>query len=375
DGEYGIIAGVEGNGRPNSENEISLGIYTGTNHPLTEVECLDDNQGLTNDLEVSILNLLAGETYAIRIGVPANVQLDEIGVVVRRLPATWTGTVSSNWFEAANWRAGLVPDPTSEVIIEAAPNPAVIPSGEVNVAKLEIENDGDFTLTEGATLTLTGNQEGLEVTSGQATIDGTLNVIDNEFYNVRVRATLRVGATGVMNIAERDITVNDSLICAGTITLNCGAQMEVGGGGTIVVEETGSVSINEATLNGLTVFGGNNLIEGTVNITNAGRVGLSLPLGGIVVTETGSLSVSGSENFGVEFQFNSTAVIENRGTVAFFDNRLGAFNRNGRCRNLDGSIFRVEGLIRSDIEFASGSRLEPGSSPGCVTFENATDLG
>ncbi|MEM9930134.1 MAG: hypothetical protein AAF840_09970, partial [Bacteroidota bacterium] len=284
DGEYGVIAGVEGNGRQHSENEISLGIYTGTNHPLTEVECLDDNQGLTNDLEASILNLLAGETYAIRIGVPANVQLDEIGVVVRRLPATWTGTANSNWFEAANWRAGLVPGPTSEVVIEAAPNSAVIPSGEVNVAKLEIENDGDFTLAEGATLTLTGNQEGLEVTSGQATIDGTLNVIDNEFYNVRVRATLRVSATGVMNIAERGITVNDSLICAGTISLNGGAQMEVGGGGTIVVEETGSVSINEATLNGLTVFGGNNLIEGTVNITNAGRVGVSLPLGGIVVT-------------------------------------------------------------------------------------------
>ncbi|MEM1359633.1 MAG: hypothetical protein AAGF89_15630, partial [Bacteroidota bacterium] len=167
DGEYGLIAGVEGNARPDSENEVSLGIYTGTNHPLVEVECKDDNQGLGNDFEFSILNLSAGETYAIRIGVPANVQLDEIGVVVRRLPATWTGTVSNNWFEAANWRAGLVPGPTSEVVIEAAPNPAVIPSGEVNVAKLEIVNGGDFTLAEGATLTLSGNQEGLEVTNGQ----------------------------------------------------------------------------------------------------------------------------------------------------------------------------------------------------------------
>ncbi|MEM9835243.1 MAG: T9SS type A sorting domain-containing protein [Bacteroidota bacterium] len=375
DGEYSIIAGLQGIARDGSNNDITMGIFTGSNHPLTDIACVDGNQGQESPFEFGLFNFVAGETYAIRVGVQPKSKVDEIGLVVRRLPARWIGTISNNWYEAANWSAGVVPDPTSEVVIEAAPNPAIIPSGEVNVAKLEIDNGGDFTLAEGATLTLAGNQEGLEVTSGQASIDGTLNVTDNEFINVRVNAILRVGATGVMNITERGITVNDSLICAGTITLNGGAQMEVGGSGTIVVEETGSVSINEATSNGLTVFGGNNLIEGTVNITNAGRVGVSLPLGGIVVTETGSLSVSGSDNFGVAFQFNSTAVIENRGTVAFFDNRLGAFNRNGKCHNRNGSIFRVEGLIRSDIEFDTGSRLEPGSSPGCVTFENFTDLG
>jgi len=106
------------------------------------------------------------------------------------LPAQWTGTVSSDWYNAVNW-TGAVPTSGDTTSIDSS-NPLtwpIIDGGNANTGQLRIgytaEYQGELTVTGGASLNVNG-----ELRIGRKSNDGTGQ------------------AVGILNISGETTTIN-----------------------------------------------------------------------------------------------------------------------------------------------------------------------
>ncbi|MFW5830809.1 MAG: hypothetical protein ACOCVA_01070, partial [Prolixibacteraceae bacterium] len=73
---------------------------------------------------------------------------------------TWTGDVSNSWHEAGNWDSGTVPVANSTVTIPSVspkPFPVITQSTTIKTINLSDWSDGELTVTNNATLTVTGS--------------------------------------------------------------------------------------------------------------------------------------------------------------------------------------------------------------------------
>ena len=68
---------------------------------------------------------------------------------------SWTGAVSSDWENAANWSCGIVPGITSDVTIKAGAN--VVVNSNVSIATLKLTPSATFTVNSGNVFTLLGH--------------------------------------------------------------------------------------------------------------------------------------------------------------------------------------------------------------------------
>ncbi|MEM9261644.1 MAG: hypothetical protein AAGA62_18530, partial [Bacteroidota bacterium] len=290
--------------------------------------------------------------------------------------AVWSGTVSSDWYTAANWFSNQVPQTEDKVIILPAPNPAVLGSGEVTVEELEVDGGG-FTLVEGATLNLSGGFNGYECKEdGETLIGGTLIVSEqNQAYSFNVNGRIEVTETGQVEILGVGGQSRDSLILDGNILISTSRlQGLVVFDGAMVVGNSGTAQINKSNSQGLVVRGGAVVIDGMMMIDSTDTTGFFLQSSGaFTIGATGSLSITDSSLDGINI-LGSNPVI-NEGLFSISGSVGEAVDGGGTVSNQATATFRVEGTIDADIQFAAGSRFEPGTSPGCVTFEDPADLG
>ncbi len=243
-----------------------------------------------------------------------------------RAQTAWTGTASSDWFDAGNWTPAAVPNAGTVVLDTTTPSPTVI-AGAPATAGTVIVGDtasGQLTLGEGGTLTA-----GSVIIANQAGSTGTLTIGGTAPVGQLNTATVTFGAgTGTINInhtafvpytlaaqisGNGAVTVQagftfsppvtiftaDNTYTGGT-TIN-GAVLHLGNGGTtgsivgdVVLASTlpfatGTLSINRSdtlTLNGnisgiglitqvgtgTTVLTGNNTYQGNTNVFNGALV-------------------------------------------------------------------------------------------------------
>src|SRR5690606_20869672 len=89
--------------------------------------------------------------------------------------ATWTGAVSSDWYDSANW-AGVTPDAGDNVNIDTfTPNPAVISGGNAFTNWLLVGQlaQGNLAIINGATLTSLQSRIGSNTgVQGAVTVSG-----------------------------------------------------------------------------------------------------------------------------------------------------------------------------------------------------------
>jgi len=83
-GDYAITVAVIGSDKEADIDQTSLGVYTGSTHPLTEVGCFD-NEAVYGYGERELVNLTGGTTYYIRAGVD---DPDHVGDVTTAINAT-----------------------------------------------------------------------------------------------------------------------------------------------------------------------------------------------------------------------------------------------------------------------------------------------
>ena len=136
-----------------------LAVYTGSCGGLTALACDDNNSG-TGFSYLRLSGRLAGEVLYVRVWTNYN-STGRFGLCATTddaAPATtWTGAVSSSWFEAGNWTAG-VPTATTNALVLNTGSVANWPvvSGSATAHTLSIDKYTDFNFVAG-TLAVGGN--------------------------------------------------------------------------------------------------------------------------------------------------------------------------------------------------------------------------
>ena len=196
-------------------------------------------------------------------------------VMPSRAAELWTGTNSTDWFDAGNWSAGVPSNATSTRIDTVAPNATVIGAagaqstglrvGVFGTGALTIQNGG----TVNNTLGIIADQLG---STGTATVDGVGSAWTNssDFY-------VGAGGNGMLTVSN-----------GGSVSMVHGFIGNFAGStGAVTVDGAGSSWNNSGDLQ-VSIFG-----NGTLNISNGGTV--SNGLGYIAqYGATGAVTVDGA---------------------------------------------------------------------------------
>ena len=100
------------------------------------------NNGASYQSTGTFTNLSAG-TYKIRIKDAVNYVWDTT-VVIGIDQAVWTGALSTEWHNPANWSTNKVPSSTTHVIIPATQNECVVSETDITVASLQVRQGAVF---------------------------------------------------------------------------------------------------------------------------------------------------------------------------------------------------------------------------------------
>ena len=224
------------------------------------------------------------------------------------LPAQWTGAVSSDWHNAANW-GGALPAGTTTIESASPLTWPVLDGGTAGTGQLRIgytaAYQGELTVTGGATLNVSGELRiGRKSNDGSGQAVGILNVSDQATtINVTNRIELGRHGFGTINMSGGYLHCDTELRMAyrfdGTGTVNLtGGTIELGGNPGITVyandgvPDTALINIAGGTLTlagnqvsevetlmgeGIIIgYGG----EGTVTVTFDGLTTTVVALGG-----------------------------------------------------------------------------------------------
>ncbi|MBI5873571.1 MAG: filamentous hemagglutinin N-terminal domain-containing protein [Candidatus Omnitrophica bacterium] len=151
-----------------------------------------DNVTVTNNDASLGLALVAKGTGSTLNGTTTNWILSANGTVY-----TWTGTVSGDWNNAANWDLGLVPSSTDTVVIPSGTPFEPVLGGSETLTELTVQEGGSVS-TGGQPLTVTGD----------VALNGTLNAGSS---TITISGDLTGSSTGILEGEDVILAVNGSV--------------------------------------------------------------------------------------------------------------------------------------------------------------------
>jgi sugar lactone lactonase YvrE len=153
---------------------------------------------------------------------------NRIRKVKLELATIWTGSISNDWNDPANWSNNVVPNGAADVIISAGTNSnPVINSGAFSVNSIEIKSNATLGLM-GGTLTI------MNKISGPGTISGSTS-------GNLVMAGTAGGSAGILNFTPDSNTLNNFII---NLT---GPSASVSVGTPLII--VGDLKVNSGSLN------------------------------------------------------------------------------------------------------------------------------
>jgi len=195
---------------------------------------------------------------------------------------TWTGNVSTDWFDPHNWCSGTIPGPATNVTIPSGGNQPTIGTSFIATCN-------DITIAAGATLTISAS--GTLTVSGNWANSGSL--VTNNLSTVTYNGTNQsVGAGTYYNLV---------LSNSGTKTLNG------------VTTTNGDLTVN----NGVTLNMSTFLLTLNGNLVNTGTV--TGTTGGVTITGTAT-----TQNIGAFTTTGTVTMSKTAGTATFTGNVNGA---------------------------------------------------
>ena len=282
--------------------------------------------------------------------------------------ATWTGAVSNDWNNGANWSPAVVPGPGDAILIPAAPSggraPEILDGETVNVY-------GNITNDDVITLASTGDQTNF-IVNGQVTLSGTgtFTLTDssaNRIYSNASNSTLdnqetvkgagQIFSNGNLTLVNDttgvvDATGNNALDINNITVENLGLlESTAGTGGLELVSETvDNTDAGTVDSGKISAAGGNVLIESNVHIIGGT---LSSATGGqIEVASTGS-TLDGGQSAAVGIAAGSVVTIENGANLTL----------EGTIQNDGGIQLNAAGATDTDLLVS-----------GAVTLKGAGDV-
>lgn len=270
---------------------------------------------------------------------------------------TWTGTISTDWFDAGNWSCNEVPTSSTTVVI---PNVSGTSGNFPEVAGISgfTAYTGDLTINTGASVTVLGvNNVNLEV-YGDLTNNGVASVGNGR---VIFKGTAVQTITGTVTFTHLDIN-NASGVILGTGTKTVYGALSLVNGNlttnnrlTIGSNATRTGLVDEFTTGYTGTMSGNLTVERYANNTSSGFFYIGAPVGGASVTNwTGiSLATQNGATNGSQVIPTPTCSITELAVGSpygrLFDYRE---NQVNTC-NLEGWHVRTSGAIGNAQGFAS----------------------
>jgi trimeric autotransporter adhesin len=200
---------------------------------------------------------------------------------------TWNGSVSTDWYNAANWTpsAGATagaPTATDNVFITIASPDPIIASGNAVAKSINMDVVGSsLTINSGATLTVSTNGgDAVSVIRGTLTNNGTLSATNTAGFTSGQEAmslttggtvtnsgilTLNGGENVALNIAGSTFT-NQS---GGNVTSNGRDVMRMSGAGVSFTNASGATFTGTGTNTGIFAQPGSITNAGTIHITGS----------------------------------------------------------------------------------------------------------
>ena len=227
-----------------------------------------------------------------------------------RAQTNWTGTISSDWFTAGNWNAGIPTSATSANVDTATPNATVVGAAGATVQNLAVGlvGTGILTIQNGGTVSnVFGAVGNLAGSNGMVIVTGEGSSWTNS-------GTIVVGGVGkgILTI-QNGATVSSA--GGGSVGLNAGSQGTVivtGAGSTWNNSPGGGLNIGSSGFGTLTIASGGTVNNNTAFTANIGSAAGSQ--GTVIVTGTGS-AWSNSSGLNVGSSGTGTLTIADNGTV------------------------------------------------------------
>lgn len=319
---------------------------------------------------------------------------------------TWSGSISTDWDNNANWVGGVKPTTSSDVIINSGGNQPVILSGTTAVARsIQINSGASLSIQATASLSLNGSSgfSGAFSNAGTFTNNGTLNIgnVSNVAYYGIKNASAGIitnSATGIMNFNriqyspiynQGQFNNNSSINIGASTTTQMSSGVENNGpssvfnnnsGSSLIIEKCqtgiskgttstftniGTVSIAAKTTCAYGIYGNgilNNNAGGIINIDHASDYALYNLAGG-TVTNAGTLNIKTGFyciNNSSTFTNSSTGIINVDGATnsgIFHDG--GIFTNSGKITAGQNTTFPVGGLwVYNNVTFNNNAGAE-----------------
>ena len=191
--------------------------------------------------------------------------------------ASWTGTTSSDWFDALNW-TGAFPSPTVDVIVnDGTHSPIITGGGSAGAGNLRVGDAATGALTiENGTLEAYNTAIGKDGGTGTITVDGA-SAVFRSLTPISVGGENGTGTLTIRNggsVSSLQGVIGDGVGSTGTVTVDgpnsswvtTGAGMVIGNYGEGHFTVSGGASVrNERAMLGLAPTG-----RGTLVVTGAG---------------------------------------------------------------------------------------------------------
>jgi len=269
-------------------------------------------------------HLVDSQSYGISAATSAPISLNT-GTVVGS-STTWTGSVSTDWYTAGNWSAGL-PTNSLNCTIPNVANDPIIGSGTAACKNVDITN-GILVLSGGATLEVYGSF----ASTGTFTQTGSLVIRDTGAINQTINiSSLNNLTLNKSNIGNVDLLATTTTIAALTVGGSAGSMMRVANGKTLVLT-------NGATISGsrLQVLAG-----GTVKVAS----GATITLSGGTFDLTGTAQAANNPPVFPYQTLTNKAAIQNNGAGTWsFNSTSGSIRLNGfLIKDLDTNGFVIGG--------------------------------
>lgn len=201
-------------------NPGSTVTFAGTVYDAFGTQLADGITWSSSDPSVATVDAGTGQVTAVAVGTAtitatssAKAQRTGSRSITVTSQNTWEGDVSSDWFTAANWSAGVVPGAATEAVIPAAgsiSNMPVLTAGasvlDISVGSGSTLGLGGFTLQAGGDVAAAG-----AISSGSLSMSGTGALLQGSIPSLVV-----TGGTGLQGatVASGAVSVSGSLTVA-----------------------------------------------------------------------------------------------------------------------------------------------------------------
>ncbi len=314
----------------------------------------------------------------------------------------WTGNISTDWANAANWCSGIVPSATTDVIITAgaARMPVIITTGvcrnlTIN-ATASVTNSATGSLSIAGTLANNGTytDDGTTIfngTTGQQTYTGVStfnNLTINNSNGLLLSAVLTVKknvtlSSGILNVGANNLSVGGNWINNSSVSALTAGTRSVSFNGTTAQTIGGTFA---TTFNDLIILGTANIVSLTANTNVASNLFVSSGTfdigsftanrtaagGTITVANNSLLKIGGTNSFPSNYTTSSLSLastVEYAGTNQTVANKVYG---NLTLSSSSGAAVKTLPATAMTIEGNLSSAIGSGTSVSYTTAANIT---